>query len=1607
MYQVSPARHRKIVNAVLRTGVRPPHAMRALDWRGFVQTYLANVDVAELANRDARQLAAAASSHLQFALRRNRSALVRVFNPTLREHGFVSPHTIIDVVNDDMPFLVDSIGMALTQRALTLHFLTHPIYSVTRDAHGTLRAIGRREAAADGKPARLESFQHLEVDRIVDPAALQALQQQIAGSLRDLRVACADWVKMRHAAHRAAQDLSSLSARVDPTDLSETCALLAWMESRHFTFIGYREYQLRGQPGREALEPIPGTGLGILRAGHRKTETVNRVLSSDIRRQSRSRELSLVTKANIASTVHRSGFLDYIGIKQFDAKGNLTGERRFLGLWTSAAYNANPREIPLLRHKVTQVVEHFALAPDSHDGKALQHILESFPRDELFQANVGELTRIASGIFGLQERPRVRVLLRRDPFRRFHSALVFVPREKYNSQVRQRIERLFRDAFAAFSLESQVQLTESSLARIYIVARSLPAEDLRVDAELLETRVAEAVRSWADGFKSALLSRFDESYALQLFGTYAQAFPAAYTEDFSGDAAAHDVAFLEAVEKEAGRLHLDIYRPDPKRKDCLFLKIFRGREAISISELLPMLENMGLKVIAERPYEIEFADRRRAWIQDLELVMQSPAAIGPEALDREIKSTFTAVWAGRMDNDSFNQLTLTAGTGWRAVNILRAYCRYLLQAGLPFSQGYIAQVLANNAAIARSLAELFATRFDPDLAAAKRQRALGRLGERILTSLEAVTRSDEDRILRALWNALSATVRTNAYRTDAAGRHADYLSFKIESQQLRELPLPRPLFEIFVFSARMEGVHLRMGYVARGGIRWSDRREDFRTEVLGLMKAQQVKNTVIVPVGAKGGFIVRRLPVEREAQQREVVACYQTLIRGMLDVTDNIVNEKIVAPPRVVRHDADDAYLVVAADKGTATFSDIANAISADYAFWLGDAFASGGSAGYDHKKMAITARGAWECVKRHFREMGIDTQTQAFSVAGIGDMAGDVFGNGMLQSRQIRLVAAFNHQHIFIDPQPDAARSFAERRRLFKLPRSSWEDYARDAISAGGGVFARSAKTLALSREAQALLELPAQVTPNEVVKAILRTHVDLLWNGGIGTYVKASTESHSDVGDRSNDAVRIDGRDLNCKVVGEGGNLGLSQLGRIEFARRGGRLNTDFIDNSAGVNCSDVEVNLKILLNGAVRAGELTRAGRDRLLVKMTDEVAALVLRNNYLQSQAISTVEFQSRERLSESAYVIRALERSGDLNRALEFLPAEDELAERRQAGEGLTRPELAVTLSYGKIWLYRNLIRSDVPEDPYLSAELARYFPAPVQRRFAARIKRHRLRREIISTAITNSVINRMGPVFPIRAQDDTGAEPAAIARAYSIAREVFAVRDIWAQIEALDNRIPAAAQYTATYQTISLLRHMTYWLLENRRNDLGIERAVSRYGAKVAELLRELPQLLSVTERARLDAQRTQLIGQHMPESLATRIASLDALHGALDLVEVALAARVAVGYAARAYFDAGERMSLNWIKEQIEGLAVDGHWHAVARGTLRDNLYYLHRRITLAVLGCKGREPATRVDLWMSRHAATIDALKRVVVDLRTGLSPDFATLSVALQAVRRLTQD
>ncbi|MEX1994994.1 MAG: NAD-glutamate dehydrogenase [Steroidobacteraceae bacterium] len=1568
----------------------------------LVRCFYHGVSELDLVQRADADLAGAALSTLALGrVRRAGRSLVRVFNPDPARDGFASSHTIIMVVTDDMPFLVDSLGIVCSQSGLAVHLLAHPVFSVLRDRRGRLTGLFLEDAPPG---ARMESWQLIEIDREPDPRRLADIERAIRRSLDDVRAATNDWRRMRGKALEAAAEIGAARLPGRRREISEAKALLKWMEEDHFTFLGYRQYRLRRGARHDLLVPAPGSGLGFMRqrAGRRARSIV---VAGDVRAFARSQEPLIITKANSIATVHRATYLDYVGIKTFDAKGRVTGERRFIGLWTSSAYSRNPREIPVLRHKIQRVIDHFGLKASSHDNKALVHALETFPRDELFQATVPDLIRIVRGVVNLYERSQVRLFVRRDIFRRFYSCLVFVPRDRYNTQARERIERLALEAFGGKSVESQVALSESVLARLHILVRTPPESDAGVDAVELERRITETVRTWQDQLKDALLDSHGEADALRLHRTWGYAFPAAYQEDTPFHAAVDDISILEGLVAEPQGLRMALYRRDDQPAHKVQFKLLRSDRPIPISDVLPTIENLGLKLISERPYEIE-TPGSRSWIQDFELEHPRGVRIDLDSDGPRFKSTFANVWLGNADNDGFNRLVLAADLNWREVTVLRAYARWFGQLGLPLSQAYLEEALASNAAAAGRLLRLFIARFDPGLQRKERRRAetaQRRALDRLLTK---VTSIDHDRILRGFLAAIEATSRTSYFQTGPDGAPKPYLSLKLDPRQVAQVPLPRPMYEIFVHSPRVEGVHLRMGRVARGGLRWSDRRDDFRTEVLGLMKAQHVKNTVIVPVGAKGGFVPRRLPATRDEAQAEGTECYRIFIRALLDVTDNVVAGKVVAPPAVVRHDGDDAYLVVAADKGTAKFSDIANAISEQYGFWLGDAFASGGSAGYDHKDMAITARGGWESVRRHFRELGIDTQSQDFTVAGIGDMSGDVFGNAMLLSKHIRLLAAFDHRHIFLDPSPDAARSFRERRRIYDLPRSSWQDYNRKFLSKGGGVHSRHDKTIALSPEARAMLGIEAaSAAPVDIIRAILKMQVDLLWNGGIGTYVKSVDETHAEIGDRANDGVRVNGMELRCRVAGEGGNLGFSQRGRIEYAAAGGRINTDFIDNSAGVNCSDVEVNLKILFASLMESGKLKRAARNQLLASMTEEVGRLVLRNNYLQCLAISGLQARAVERIFELGHVTRALERAGTLDRTLEALPAEDEIVERHRKGQGLTRPELAMLLSFSKIWLSGKLIESDIAEDPFLGSELTRYFPVPVQRRYPREILRHQLRREIIVMATTNSLVNRMGPVFAIRTQEDTGADVGSIARAFAIAREISGMRDLWADIEALDDRVPTSLQYDMAHETTRLLRHLTYWVLRNCGRNLDIERAVNRLRPGIREIMAELPELIEGLEVERYDRGLQRFGVDGVPAGVARRVAGLAAIHSSVDIVEVALARRARITYAARVYFCLGAAIGLDWIRGEIERLAVEGHWQALARGTLREEAYSMQRRLCDQVLA-RGRsgDPAARVDAWLQSGGAAVENLARTVGEMRATGTADFPTLSVALQAVRRL---
>ena len=1580
----------------------------------FIRHYYSAVAVEDLLSRTPAELYGAAVSHFEFARKRKKNTpSIRIFNPSASRHGYKSTHTVIELVNDDMPFLVDSAGMAINRHGFSIHLTVHPIFKVMRDDKGNLEQIvPPHENLVEGKQ---ESFIRIEIDRETDKEALAELEETILSSMHDVRASVEDWGDMRSSALEIINLLSKQPPKLNPAEVSEGIKFLDWLVNNHFTFLGYREYDLVTEGKEDVLKAVPKSGLGILRNSPGGSSQSFLVLPKDIRETARAKELLIITKANSVSTVHRPSYLDYIGIKRFDDEGNVIGERRFLGLFTSSAYSRSPRDIPLLRQKVEQVMLRSRLPFNSHAGKALLHILETFPRDELLQASTEELFHIATGVQQLQERQRVKVFLRRDMFGRYFSCLIYVPRDRYNTQVREKIMTLLKERLNGNEVESSAQISESVLARVHLIVRTTPWKFPDYDIQAIESEIEEIVRSWPDKLRDASVEKFGEEFGLKVFHRFGEALPAAYREDVKPKAAAFDLEQMHGVQ-QGDELRMSLYRPSHNPKGLWRFKIFHAEQPLPISDVLPMLENMGLKVISERPYEVDLEDGSIIWIQDFDVIYSKANGIRPEDVREIFQDTFAKVSQGAAENDGFNRLVLAARLTWREVALMRAYCKYLLQTGIPFSQAYMEQTLVNNAAITRQLVELFDLRFVPKNRK-NRATTLEECTNDIKAALEEVSSLDDDRILRAFLNVINATLRTNYFQESgvngkskkAARAHKDYISFKFDPSGIPELPLPKPAFEIWVYSPRVEGVHLRGGKVARGGLRWSDRREDFRTEVLGLVKAQQVKNTLIVPVGSKGGFVVKRPPSgsNREAFMAEGIECYKTFLRGLLDLTDNIVDGEIKPPAQVVRHDDDDPYLVVAADKGTATFSDIANGVAEEYSFWLGDAFASGGSVGYDHKKMGITAKGAWESVKRHFRELGLDTQTTNFSAVGIGDMGGDVFGNGMLLSRHIKLKAAFNHMHIFIDPFPDPETSFQERERMFNLPRSTWEDYNPELISKGGGVYSRSAKSIKLSAEAREALGIEeTTLTPNELIKAILKAPVDLLWNGGIGTYVKARTETNAECGDRANDALRINGEDLRCRVVGEGGNLGMTQLGRIEFASRGGHVNTDFIDNAGGVDCSDHEVNIKILLNLVMNEGQLTAKRRNKLLADMTEEVSGLVLRDCYMQTQAISIAEAQAPARLEEHMHLVRLLEREGRLNRSLEFLPAEETIGERRNAGRGLVRPELSVLFAYAKMDVYDSLLDSDVPEDSYLANELEHYFPKPLRKKYRELMPQHRLRREIIATAVTNSMVHRMGPTFAHRLREESGAEAAAVARSYTIAREAFDMREVWSQIEALDNKVPASIQVTMHVQIARLLKHATHWLLDRPERSADIASAVDQFASGIGELTEILESVMGPVEVNAFAETIQQYVDIGVPETLARRIAALRPLYSALDIVEIAASQKSDVKSVAAGYFHIESRLDLGWLREEIERLPVDGHWQAIARGTLRENLYSQQRRITALALKQrkKGGAAVNGVNEWLEERSPRIQHASRVLSDMRSSGSLDFATASVALQEIRKI---
>jgi glutamate dehydrogenase len=1587
------------------------HMVALLDELGgqeeFTAALFGGVAPEDVARYQPADLAALAASAWIFLSRRTAGEpKIRVTDPQLPRDGG-KPISIIEIVNDDMPFLVDSVLAALAERKIDVLLVAHPIINVTRDADGRLLAF-----RAHAPLAARESFIHLHVERIADDLERNEIIAGLGEVLGEVRRAVVDWKPMLARTNALIADLKRNPPGLPADEISEAVAFIEWLIADNFTFLGMREYALTGD---QQFEPLHDSDLGVLR--HREMRVLHRgdeliAVTPEILAFLQEPKALIITKSNVRSRVHRHVYMDYIGVKRHDAQGRLVGESRIIGLFTSTAYTRSARSIPYLRRKIEAVMRRAGFSPAGHSSKALVNVLETYPRDELFQIDEQQLYEFALAILYLGERPRVRVLPRYDRFDRFASVLVYVPRSRYDSTVQIAIGKHLVEVFEGRLSAVQPYYLEGPLVRAHFIIGRHQGATPKVASQVLEAAVERIIRTWTDGFIEELNRVYDPVRARALVQRYAEAFSAAYREAYPPDIAVRDVRVFESVSADRPiAVEFRHHRDDGEGGDAL--KVWSYARPIPLSERVPVLENMGFRVVDEHTYHVELAgpDAPDFWLHDM-MLRHAAAMVDIDALKSKLAAGFLMVMRDGAENDGYNALILGAGLGWRDVALVRAISRYMRQIRVPFSQDYMWATLAKHSALAERIVALFHARFalSPGITAEQRAAEQQAIAADIEARLQKVASLDEDRILRRFVNAVMAALRTNFYQLGVDGLPVDVIAIKFDSHRLDAMPLPRPLYEIFVYSPRVEGIHLRFGPVARGGIRWSDRPQDFRTEILGLGKAQQVKNAVIVPVGAKGGFVPKRLTkaganLDRDAVQAEGVASYKILIDTLLDLTDNIGPDGVIPPPNVLRYDGDDPYLVVAADKGTATFSDIANGIAQEHGFWLDDAFASGGSAGYDHKKMGITARGAWEAVKRHFREMNVDIGKTPFVVAGVGDMSGDVFGNGMLRERTIRLVAAFDHRDIFIDPAPDPEKSFAERKRLFELPQSSWQSYDRALISPGGGVYSRAAKDIKLSREAQSVLGIErTSVTPAELIGIILKMQADLLFFGGIGTYVRASSESDDAVGDRANDAIRVTGADLRCKVIGEGANLGMTQRGRVEAALRGVRLNTDAIDNSAGVNTSDVEVNLKIALSVPMRDGRLARDARNRLLVEVTDQVAQLVLRANYQQPLAISLAARRGMEDLGFEQRLMRSLEARHLLDRAVEFLPDDLELAERRNRGQPLTRPELAVLLAYAKLALKADLLNSAVPDDPYLSRELERYFPPALTARFPDAIAKHRLRREIIATQLTNSMINRGGPSLIARIADATGAAPDRIAAAFAVVREGFQLMSLNSEIDALDNVVHGDLQLSLYAELQNLLLDRMVWFLRHVDLTQGLASIITHYRTAIDEVALALDRVLSDDLATARMSRIEQMQTAGVPAALAHRIANLRALASATDIALVAARTAKPVVDVAATYFAAAAFFRLDHIAASAREIRLSDYFDRLALDRAVDQIGDALRRLTadMTGAGAPGREA---VDAWVAAHAQDIARTRQAVHEIATsGLT--LSKLSVVAGMLSDLAQ-
>jgi glutamate dehydrogenase len=1510
---------------------------------------------------------------------------VRVFNPDYQRHGWQISHTVVTVLCRNMPFVTDSIRGELNRRNIPVHTIHSCILNVLRDKkHQLIELLPESSAAKTTKACELheEALLYFEVGRTTDQKILDDVTKSLTEIVYEVASVVDDFKAMQDRARLALVDVASTPG-LSQLEIEERQNFFNWLGDHHFTFLGYEESTVEYGGDKPRVTRVKGSELGLLR--QRETIAQTELYADVVSAEQLLEKQLLFSKSPLRCRVHRQVYPDVVSLKRFDAEGRIVGEHRFLGLYTSPVYTLSPTLIPVVRQKVSEVIERAGLAPESHEEKDLARVLEVFPRDELFQSSPDELFATSMAVNKIQERRHVRLFVRRDITGKFINCLVYLPRDKYRTEMRQKIQTLLVDAFDASESDFTTFFSESVLIRTHFVLRvdSDNARDINVQA--LEEELVQVTMSWQDHLQTHLLEEFGEEQCAAIT-----------TIDLE---AANDIA-------------MSFYRVFGESDNQVRFRLFHLETPVALSDVMPVLENLGLRVLGERPYDIQRSDGKVVWVHEFNLLYRMADSIDLNSVGEAFQEAFSRIWFGDAESDCFNRLILGAHLGWRQIALLRAYAHYMKQIQFNFSSEYIGDTLCNHLPITRNIVELFGVRFDPSFAdEEQRQHQEDALEQTIMESVDAVENLSEDRIIRHYLTLIKATLRTNYFQQDSAGQLKNYFSFKLFPDAIPDVPLPKPMYEIFVYSPRVEGVHLRGGKVARGGLRWSDRMEDFRTEVLGLVKAQQVKNAVIVPTGAKGGFIAKQLPTDgdHEAFMAEGVRSYQTFIQGLLDITDNLIDDGVAPPQNVVRKDEDDPYLVVAADKGTATFSDIANELSEKAGFWLGDAFASGGSVGYDHKKMGITAKGAWVSVQRHFKEMGHNVQEQDFTVVGVGDMGGDVFGNGMLLSEHIQLVCAFNHMHIFVDPNPNSAMSYVERKRLFDMPRSSWTDYNQELISEGGGIFNRSAKSIPLSPEMKARFDIAEdQLTPNALITAILKAPIDLLWNGGIGTYIKASSESHSDVGDKANDVLRVDAKDLRCKVIGEGGNLGVTQLARVEFALHGGKSNTDFIDNAAGVDCSDHEVNIKILLNRVVADGDMTVKQRNQLLEDMTDTVSELVLENNYRQTQALSLAEREAVLRDGEYRRLIMQLENSGRLNRALEFMPCDEDMMERRAQNKGLTRPELSVLISYVKSELKELLVDSSIPDDPYISEAVETAFPYRLREDFNQQVHGHQLNREIIATQVANDLFNHVGITFVDRVVQTTGADIEAAARAYVVARDVFDLPNYWQQIEALDYQISADIQMEMMAAMMRLVRRASRWFIRNRRTTLEPAVEVAIFKSQVQELAKNWDELVEGEPLEQWQEKCQYFIDAGVPESLACYVASETLLYPLLGVIEAAHEVDNAPRKVAEVFFALGHELELDWFSKQIANLKIDNHWQALARESYRDDLEWQLRTLTVGAMRhlCEKGEVSACIERWLEQQTMLVERWHGLLKELQGSDTHDFAMYSVAIRELLDMAQ-